>query len=166
MKDITVVDDFFNEKELNILVNNLDKIDFTSLKTKVGDPYGFGHGFTENKDNKWLFDKIKKHFLKDENLKAVDCSFRLRHNSEKMLPHQDDHVNYLFLAYLKGKELMYNGTGFYNDVDDDNNINLDRYVGFKVNRAIFFNSFISHSDLQSLGESSPRYTLNIFYKYD
>ena len=165
MKDITVIDDFFNEKELSILVNNLDKIDFTSLKNKVGNPYGFGHEFKENKDNKWLFDKIKKHFFKNESLKPVDISYRLRHNSKEMLPHQDDHVNYLFLAYLKGKELMYNGTGFYSKVDDDN-INLDRYVGFKVNRVIFFKSFISHSDLQSLGESSPRYTLNIFYKYD
>tara|TARA_B100001093_G_scaffold414927_1_gene405181 strand:+ start:339 stop:824 length:486 start_codon:yes stop_codon:yes gene_type:complete len=159
MKDITVIDDFFNEKELNILVNNLNRINFGHQQNKKGDKYGFGHGFEENKENIWLFDKIKKKLFKDTNLKAVDCSFRLRHNSEKMLPHDDPHVNYIFLAYLKGKELMYNGTGFYND-----DTNLDRYVGFKENRIIFYNSFIYHSDLQSLGESSPRYTLNIFYK--
>ena len=57
---------------------------------------------------------------------------------------------------------MYNGTGFYNS-----NNQLDRYVGFKENRAMFFNGKeIYHSDLQALGESTPRYTLNIFYKYD
>ena len=159
MEDITVVDNFFNQKEFEILTNDLSKIKFNSLQNKDGDSYGFGHGFTENKNNRWLFSKIKKHFLKDVNLKVVDCAFRLRHNSKKMLPHKDEHVNYLFLAYLKGKELIYNGTGFYND-----NANLDRYVGFKENRVIFFNSFIPHSDLQSLGESSPRYTLNIFYR--
>jgi hypothetical protein len=33
------------------------------------------------------------------------------------------------------------------------------------NRALFFNgSKILHSDLQSFGDSSSRYTLNIFYK--
>jgi len=161
MKDITVVDDFFNEKELNILVSNLNKINFEHQQNKKGDKYGFGHGFEENKENIWLFDKIKKNLFKNINLKPIsnECAFRLRHNSEKMLPHQDDFSDYAFLAYLKGKELMYNGTGFYND-----DTNLDRYVGFKENRIIFYNSLIFHSDLQSLGESSPRYTLNIFYK--
>jgi hypothetical protein len=151
LEAITVVDNFFDEKELNILVSNLNKINFGHAQNARGDKYGFGHSFKENKESEWLFDKIKKNLFKDINLKAIsnECSFRLRHNSEKMLPH----------PYLKGKELMYNGTGFYND-----NKNLDRYVGFKENRIIFYNSLIFHSDLQSLGESSPRYTLNIFYK--
>ena len=162
MEDITVVDNFFNEKELNILNGNLNKIHFKPLQNKKGDKYGFGHGFTENKENEWLFDKIKKYFFKDINLKAVDCAFRIRHNFEKMLPHNDAHVNYVFLGYLKGKELMYNGTGFYNKNNEE--LKLDRYIGFKENRIIFYNSLIFHSDLQSLGESSPRYSLNIFYK--
>ncbi len=161
LEAITVVDNFFDEKELNILVSNLNKISFGHAQNARGDKYGFAHSFKENKESKWLFDKIKKNLFKDINLKAIsnECSFRLRHNSEKMLPHQDGFSDYAFLAYLKGKELMYNGTGFYND-----NKNLDRYVGFKENRIIFYNSLIFHSDLQSLGKSSPRYTLNIFYK--
>ena len=104
---------------------------------------------------------VENPFFKDKNLKEIDPCFRQRHNAEKMLPHTDEHVNYIFLAYLKGEELMYNGTGFYNEDG-----HLDRYIGFRQNRAIFFNSFICHSDLQSLGKSSPRYTLNIFYKND
>ncbi len=160
MKDITVFDDFFNEKELNILQNNLNKIKWDHAKNKEKEQYGFTHKFFPSKENQWLFNKIKKIFFKKKNLKLIECSFRIRHNSE-IMPHQDDHVNYLFLCYLKGKELMYNGTGFYNDKK-----NLDRYIGFKENRAMFFNSHIVHTDLQALGESSPRYSLNIFYKYD
>jgi hypothetical protein len=159
MKDITVIDDFFNEKELNILNSNLSKISLQPQENTAGDKYGFGHTFIPDKENQWLFNKIKKCFFKDINLKEIECAFRLRHNNHKVLPHQDDHVNYLFLCYLKGKELIYNGTGFYNDKK-----NLDRYIGFKENRAMFFNSHIYHTDLQALGESSPRYTLNIFYK--
>ena len=42
---------------------------------------------------------------------------------------------------------------------------LSSHIGFVENRAVFFNgSKIWHSDLQSFGDSSNRYTLNIFYK--
>mgnify|MGYP003116347474 CR=1 FL=1 len=58
MKDITVVDDFFNKKELSILVNNLDKINYKSDENESGN-YGFGHDFKPDKTNAWLFDKKK-----------------------------------------------------------------------------------------------------------
>ena len=158
-KNITILDDFLNEKELKIIQDNLNKIDYGHNENGPDNKYGFGHSFTPNETNKWLFDKIKNKFFPDKNLKPTDCSFRLRHNAHKVLPHKDDHVNYLFLCYLKGKEITYNGTGFYND-----NGALDRYIGFKENRALFFDSHIFHTDLQALGESSPRYSLNIFYE--
>tara|TARA_B100000035_G_scaffold128817_1_gene109488 strand:+ start:1437 stop:1913 length:477 start_codon:yes stop_codon:yes gene_type:complete len=157
MKDIMVVDNFFNEKELNILVNNLDKINYESDQNESGN-YGFGHKFNPDETNQWLFDKIKNVFLKEKDLKPLSSAIRMRHNSKKVLPHIDNESKYNFLCYLKGKELMYNGTGFYNDKKD-----LDRYIGFKENRAMFFDSHIYHTDLQALGESSPRYTLGIFY---
>ena len=161
MKPITIIDNFFNEKEFEILKNNLNKIFFQPLINKDGDKYGFSHDFKQNKENKWLFDKIKNNFIKEKNLKAIENAYRLRHNFKKVLPHIDVFANYAFLCYLKGEELMYNGIGFYNDKK-----NLDRYIGFKENRAIFFNSKIYHTDLQALGKSSPRYSLNIFYKHD
>jgi len=161
MKDIVVIDNFFDEKEFKVLKNFLDKISFTPLIYKeTGDSYGFGHSFKKIEENEWLFSKIKNSLIKDKNLILSESSFRLRHNFKKALPHNDkDFANYSFICYLKGKELMYNGTGFYN-----NKKNLDRYIGFKENRAVFFNSEIFHTDLQALGESSPRYSLNIFYK--
>lgn len=158
-KNITVLDDFLSEKELKILKDNLDKIDYTHTDNGPDNKYGFGHRFYPDETNKWLFDKIKNKFFPDKNLKPTDCSFRLRHNAHKVLPHKDDHVNYLFLCYLRGEEKTYNGTGFYN-----HNGELDRYIGFVENRALFFDSHIFHTDLQALGESSPRYSLNIFYE--
>jgi len=63
-----------------------------------------------------------------------------------------------FILYLKGKELTYNGTGIYYEN------NLNTYIGFVENRAIFFDGKNNvHTDLQALGPSSGRYTLNIFY---
>ena len=158
-KNITILDNFLNKEEFKILKDNLDTINFVPVDGGVDNRYGFGHQFVPDKTNEWLFNKIKDKFFPNKNLKATDCSFRLRHNANKVLPHQDNQVNYLFLYYLKGKETTYNGTGFYND-----DKTLDRYIGFKENRALFFDSHIYHTDLQALGESSPRYSLNIFYE--
>ena len=64
-----------------------------------------------------------------------------------------------FLFFVKGEPLLNNGTGFFIDGK------LSSHIGFVENRALFFNgSKIWHTDLQGLGESSPRYTLNIFYR--
>ena len=162
MKGIKIVDNFFNKEEFEILTNHLSKINFKSLINEEGDRYGFGHGFKENKENKWLFNKIKKNFFKNKNLISKDSAFRLRHNFKKILPHIDHFCDYAFICYLTGKELVYNGTGFYKKNGDQ--LQLDTYIGFRENRALFFNSNIYHTDLQALGESSPRYSLNVFYK--
>ncbi len=69
MKDITVIDDFFNKKELSILVNNLDKINYKSDENESGN-YGFGHDFNPDKTNTWLFDKIKNTFIKNNNFEG------------------------------------------------------------------------------------------------
>ena len=74
--------------------------------------------------------------------------------------HVDTGSDYNFLLYLKGDPLLNNGTGFYTEEG-----NLSSHIGFLENRAIFFNgNKIGHTDLQSFGDSTPRYTLNIFYK--
>jgi hypothetical protein len=83
-----------------------------------------------------------------------------RHNNKEPLFHVDvDKGNVAnFLFFVKGEPLLNNGTGFMKGQS------LSSHIGFIENRALFFNgSKISHSDLQSFGDSSKRYTLNIFY---
>jgi hypothetical protein len=85
----------------------------------------------------------------------------LRENKKEPLFHVDDNKGNVanFLLFVKGEPLLNNGTGFMH------NNRLSSHVGFVENRALFFNgSKIWHSDLQSFGDSSNRYTLNIFYK--
>ena len=157
-KNITILDNFLNEKEFKILKNNLDKINFVATNNGPY-KYGFGHNFNPDETNKWLFNKIKDKFFPDKDLKPTDCSFRLRHNVTEVLPHKDDHVNYLFLYYLKGKETTYHGTGFYND-----DSTLDRYIGFKENRSIMFPSNWIHSNHASNVPNLRRYTSTLFVK--
>tara|TARA_Y100001937_G_scaffold89099_1_gene120462 strand:+ start:2432 stop:2950 length:519 start_codon:yes stop_codon:yes gene_type:complete len=164
---LQLIDNFFSKKEYDILINNLNKIPYEPASNANG-LYGMNHNFEETKENKWLFDKIKNTFLPSfpeiKELGVVAASFQMRDNKGDMSPHTDKGIvgeytlKYNCLIYLKGEEITYNGTGFYHDT------NLNTYIGFVNNRALFFNgSDVYHSCLQGLGDSSARYTLGVFY---
>ena len=156
---IQIKDNFLNEKEFKILHNNIDKIYYIAMVD--GDStYGFRYCFSQDSQNKWLFEKIKKQFFPDVELQIALSSYHWRHNKDKVLAHKDFNRDFNFILYLKGDELTHNGTGFYHKN------NLNTYIGFVENRAIFFDGKNNmHTDLQALGPSSGRYTVNIFYNY-
>ena len=156
---IQIKDNFLKEDELKIITNNLNRIDYHAMSNADG-PYGFRHTFPRTLKNKWLFKKIKKQFFPNVKLKIDSASYHWRHNKEKVLAHTDAGKDFNFILYLRGNELVYNGTGFYYKN------NLNTYIGFVENRAIFFDGKNNlHTDLQALGPSSGRHTLNIFYTY-
>lgn len=155
---IQIKDNFLTKKEFNILQNNVDKLSYQPMVNEDGN-FGFKNYFEKNNENDWLFKKIKKQFFPNVNLKAIISCYHLRHNYQKVFDHTDD-LDYNFILYLKGEELIYNGTGFYT------NNKLNTYLGFVENRALFFDGKNNvHTNLQALGESSSRHTINIFYKY-
>lgn len=156
LPDLQIKDNFLNKEEFELLNKTINNISFESMTNNDGN-YGFACGFKKTLQNEWLFKKIKKQFFPNKDLQVSVCNYHLRHNFKKVKTHTDD-KKYNFILYLKGKELIYNGTGFYNKNE------LNTYIGFVKNRAIFFDGKnIFHTDLQALGESSPRYTVNIFY---
>jgi len=154
---LMVIEDFFPEKEFKFLQNETSKLKLIPRKNEVHGAYGFTSNHLTMEEYKWLFDRIETSIPATKGLKIIDPSFHYRRNHKKVLPHID-RVDYIFLCYLKGPELMYNGTGLYNE-----DKKLDRYIGFKENRALFFNPRTHHTDLQALGPSSFRWSLNIFY---
>tara|TARA_R100000908_G_C3696603_1_gene108764 strand:- start:243 stop:725 length:483 start_codon:yes stop_codon:yes gene_type:complete len=158
LPDIQIKDNFLTKKELKIVQNNIRRIKYTAVDNSEGN-FGFRSLFEKNSESEWLFKKIKKQFFPNIDLVPFDVSYHLRHNAKKVMSHNDGN-DYNFLLYVKGKELIYNGTGFYNKNQ------LHSYVGFVENRALFFDGKNNvHTDLQALGESSPRYTINIFYNH-
>jgi len=159
LPDIQIKDNFLTKKELEIVNSNIQKISYKAVDNEDGN-FGFRHFFEKNLENEWFFKKIKKQFFPNVNLKPDNWSYHLRHNAKKIMSHNDEN-DYNFLLYLQGKELIYNGTGFYTKKQ------LHSYLGFVQNRAIFFDGKNNtHTDLQALGESSPRHTINIFYDYE
>ena len=60
-----------------------------------------------------LFEKIKKNFFPRKKLNPKVCAYHLRWNKKEKMIHRDDDMDYNFILYLKGKEILYNGTGFF-----------------------------------------------------
>tara|TARA_R100001244_G_scaffold39633_1_gene35582 strand:+ start:525 stop:1058 length:534 start_codon:yes stop_codon:yes gene_type:complete len=159
---VQYVDNFFNVETLESLQETLLNLKYTEVKNEEGQYYGKRHTFPlHHFKNDPLLKKIKDFFFPYSRLEPISISAHIRNNDKEPLVHIDIKKDNIanFLLFVKGEPLLNNGTGFFIDGK------LSSHVGFVENRAIFFNgSKIWHSDLQSFGDSSPRYTLNIFYR--
>ena len=159
---VMYVDNFLDDKTLKDLQNKLTKIEYSESKDKHGRVYGRRHTFFgEHHKSDPVIKLIKQYFFPHRNLVADSIHAHIRDNSKEPLFHVDVENNVCanFLFFVKGEPLLNNGTGFMK------NDQLSSHIGFVENRALFFNgSKILHSDLQSFGDSSPRYTLNIFFR--
>ena len=158
---VMYVDNFLSKETLESLQNNLVNLEYKLIKNNNGQIYGYRHTFPKSFHDDPLLKLIKQYFFPHRNLKPISVSAHSRQNKEEPLFHTDhDKGNVAnFLLFVKGKPLLNNGTGFMHDNK------LSSHIGFVENRALFFNGMkIPHSDLQSFGDSSNRFTLNIFYK--
>ena len=82
------------------------------------------------------------------------------------IPHNDPTL-YNCLIYLIGDKVVANGTGFYEKkkFDDGEDYDLHTHIGFKENRAVFFDAKIWHSPMQFAEPASPRYAMaNFIYE--
>ena len=160
-KFVMYVDDFLDEATLKSLQETLVNLNYKSVKNPDGQFYGMRHTFDESIKDDPLLKLIKQYFFPHRNLEPMNVSAHIRENKKEPLFHIDDDKGNVanFLLFVKGEPLLNNGTGF------SHKNQLSSHVGFVENRALFFNGMkIPHSDLQFFGESSNRYTLNIFYK--
>ncbi len=100
---------------------------------------------------------IKKNF--NCSVKKSTSYYLLSFPNTPPIPHNDV-AQFNCLIYLLGDKLINNGTGFYEKLNDK--YELHTHIGFKENRAIFFDSKIFHSPLQWAGNSTPRYVMANF----
>ena len=160
-KFVMYVDDFLDEATLKSLQDTVMSLNYTQVDNPEGQIYGFRHTFDKSIHKDPLLKLIKQYFFPHRNLEPISVSAHSRQNKEEPLFHVDNDKGNVanFLLFIKGEPLLNNGTGFMHDNK------LSSHIGFVENRALFFNGMkIPHSDLQSFGDSSNRFTLNIFYK--
>ena len=160
-KFVMYLDNFLEAKTLHSLQETLLTLKYGESKDGTGRIIGKRHTFPKSFHDDPLLKLIKGYFFPHRNLVPISVSAHKRINDKEAMFHRDiakdNAANFLFFA--KGEPLLNNGTGFMH------NNSLSSHIGFVENRALFFNGAeIPHSDLQSFGESSERYTLNIFYR--
>ena len=158
---VMYVDNFLEKKTLKSVQDNILNTNHKEIWDSEGNLYGKRFTFPESFKKDPLLGLIKQYFFPHRNLVPISLHSHLRANAEKPLFHVDDQKGGCanFLLFVKGEPLLNNGTGFLFNEE------LSSHIGFVENRALFFNgSKVKHGDLQSFGDSSPRYTLNIFYR--
>ena len=148
--DIRILDNFLPSevfKEMHKFVDNLEWSSKDNRYTKdLNTHWWFGSLISEEdvirdivKDNIKKFNKeiIKFHFA-TYTLVAEKKAFVHRDYDPK-------YQNSQLIVYLKGDDDIHGGTGFY--IKKENEYILNTHIGFKENRAIFFNAGIYHSPL-------------------
>jgi len=161
---IIIIDNFFEQSILDLIKKDISNLNFTNRSVTVSE------------EEKGLYQKIYfdvklhlKHFAVEEvikklnnlsfNIKNIKSYYFLSTKQKLATPHSDEH-NLNCLIYLKGNYFVNNGTGFYDLIGDEYQLNT--HVGFKENRAIIFDSKIFHSSLQFNENCGTRYTMANF----
>jgi len=174
IKDHLIVKDNFFSKEIydNIIVdlsglkftNRYATADHENIYNKIYFNINLNHDhFAVKEVSKKLNEEYQLNVLPLEN------NYYLSSKHTEATPHNDiqdeNNINYLnCIIFLKGKELLNSGTGFYDYDKETKEYNLNRHIGFKRNRAIIFDPSIYHASLQFNEECGSRYIMANFFK--
>jgi hypothetical protein len=167
---IFVQDNFFPKDIYNIIIQEMLSVEYVPPPVETrqafeGSCYWNLHRLEVNCElNEKTKDLIKHHFYFKKKLNHITSCYTMVGAADKPKPHSDMGMGaqYQLLIYMHGEESTNNGTGFYEE-KENNEYQLNTHIGFKCNRAIFFSSEIFHSPLQWMGGGSFRYSICNFF---
>jgi hypothetical protein len=150
--NLTIVDNFLPEKEFNQIYNNISFLEWSHDANYLAEEQRkdildypdskhvwYSNGPLSPKD----FSLFKKALKNKLSKRIVHCELNSWTwvNTKAPLPHIDyvkDKCEQQLIFYIKSDEKINGGTGFYRQ--NEKNSELDVHIGFKENRAIFFES--------------------------
>jgi len=159
---LIVKDNFFDDETFKKIKEKVSSLPFTnryvSEKNSVYQQIYFQHILNKNdyEVNK-LCEKLNYYGIKVDN---INSQYFLSTKHKDPTPHTDYKYNINCLVYIKGKSFINSGTGFYDVIN--NEIQLNTHIGFKENRAIIFDSDLMHCSLQFTENTLPRYVMANF----
>ena len=167
--DINIKDHFI-EQELYESIYN--KISFQMYSENFhykfeNEPDGVQHLFYGAEVEKDVSDYIRKKCEKLYRIKLKEnyCAYTMVARTTPMV-HCDkaDNCTHQVIIYIRGDESLHRGTGFYL-TDANDNFELNTHIGFRQNRAIFWESSVYHSPLiWSDNNKSKRFSFIAQYK--
>jgi hypothetical protein len=170
--NLTVIDDFLPKKEFSQIYNNISLLEWSHNSNYITDVnhIWYSSGPLSPQD----FSLFKKALRKKLSKKIIHCELNSWTwvNTKEPRPHIDyrkGKCEQQLVFYIKSDEKINGGTGFYrqeeeNSEEKDNY--LDVHVGFKENRAVFFESkncfhtpLLWNADNKTLGRYSAIFQL-------
>lgn len=174
MSKIFVVENYFPQKEYNLICQNVLQLDFTpppignrKAVERTSQLVGLGDGGAywfqekiplESDVAVACYNSLKPKFFFTRPKVLQDIYYTIVSSQKQFAPHVDRGGKYQVLIYLMGNETMNNGTGFYKP-DGKGNLVLNTHIGFQPNRAILFTKDNYHAPLLWAGNSSMRYSI-------
>lgn len=164
--NIYVQDNFFDKEFFKQLKSEVVTLQFNSRYNDINQSGGEHNEQQKNwhhfplKENALVVKEVIKkcaHYFHLKKIKSIQSTYLLSFPNTPPIPHTDDATQHNCLIYLVGDKLINNGTGFYEK--EKEGLTLHTHIGFKENRAIFFDSTIYHSPLLFAGNSGPRYAM-------
>jgi len=157
--------DFFSPPVLREIHKELSTLKFTNLTGMKDDPYKRYFSVALPEEHYAVAETIKNLNELGFTNYNVKNSFYFFSGKDREVtnPHNDVPYNLNCLVYLRGQPLLNSGTGFYDKIGD--NYELNSHIGFRENRAIIFDSKIYHTSLQFNKDSGVRYVMANFLNY-
>jgi hypothetical protein len=162
---IKIEDNFFDKNTFTKINNEVEGYEYAPPTKEIIDYNGGCFWFQNDVSKSDLQNHIIEQLEKITNLKInrqKNCisKFIMSNAQDKARPHVDHAADLQCLIYIKGDQILNNGTLFLDKKESSYDINA--HVGFKENRAIIFSSNNYHSPAQFLG-GTWRYSINNFF---
>ena len=166
--DIKIKDKFLSKDDFDVVYNTAQSLRFKA------NSLGYDNGVKKDK-HVWftvdapenvqniLIKSVSKYF--DIEIKKLTvCQYTFVFKSKHTQVHNDTNNNNDFqtIIYVKGKDDVHSGTGFY--VEKDGDYILNTHIGFMPNRLISWTPNVYHAPLSFTDEYNPRISLITQYK--
>ncbi len=166
--DIRIKDNFFSEKDFNLIKNVSKKINFGAVNIRYTNQNN--HVFFTTGAPQEICDivyKIVSNFFKIKILDMRLCQYSLVAKSSKIEVHNDksEHTNFQTILYIDGDEDIHCGTGFYIEKGKDS-FELNSHIGFRPNRIVSWSSNVYHAPLSFTDSYKKRISLITQYKIE
>ena len=164
--DYAIKNNFFDEQDFLALKNQLTTLEYVppkqhDVERMLNHVYWHQREVQNNSEVADLIAKKIKQYFNFVVKEYTHIYFTMCGNQPTLHPHVDltDTVKYQCLIYIAGDTSIYSGTGFFVEKEL-----LDAAIGFKENKAIFFDSRTKHSPLHALQQSGEwRYSIATFF---
>ena len=163
--DIKIKDKFLSKDDFNVIYNTAQSLSFNTndLAYKESDNHVWFTAEAPEDTRNIVIRSVSEYFnVQIEKLKICQYTFVFRSKDTQVHNDTDKGNDFQTIIYIKGKDDVHSGTGFY--VEKDGKYILNTHIGFMPNRLVSWTPDVYHAPLSFTDEFNPRISLITQYK--